>query len=60
MSKTARNADIFMSVHLKSFQVQYLNNKASDHPGFYPFFAHLLALSQAIVAVFEIALLQLI
>ena len=44
---------MLISAHLKNFDVQYLNNQASDHPGSYVFFANLFTPFQDIVSVFQ-------
>ena len=58
MSETAIaiNADVSTFIN---FELQYLNNQASDHPGSYIIFDQLFTLFQAIVSVFNIALLQI-
>ena len=52
---TAINDDV--SSHLKTFEAQYLNNQASDHPGPYLPFAHIFTLFRATVSIFKTALL---
>ena len=47
-----------MSAHLKNFEVQYLSNKASDHPVSYMLMVTF-SLFQAIVSVFKISSLRI-